>query len=194
MTTARPASRWPRCCAGPVTRPPFAPRARGIQVLLDERFDCIVTDLKMPGMSGVEFIVQLRKAPAGRASRDGHRPRLGVHGGRGHAPRGVRLHRKAVQCRSTRTAGERGDPPRPACAAGSERRPLDLRSTADDRLQFADATAPGRIAESPPRPKPCSLRAKAAQARNWSPARSTPPAGGAGRNSSASIVPRLRRN
>jgi DNA-binding NtrC family response regulator len=32
-----------------------------LQVLEQEKYDCIVTDLKMPGMSGLEFIVQLEQ-------------------------------------------------------------------------------------------------------------------------------------
>ena len=33
--------------------------AEALQVVQREAFDCIITDLKMPGMSGVEFIIQL---------------------------------------------------------------------------------------------------------------------------------------
>jgi DNA-binding NtrC family response regulator len=35
--------------------------AEALQAIERDRFDCIVTDLKMPGMSGIEFIVQLEK-------------------------------------------------------------------------------------------------------------------------------------
>ena len=35
--------------------------AEALQVVHRETFDCIVTDLKMPGMSGIEFIVQLEQ-------------------------------------------------------------------------------------------------------------------------------------
>ncbi|NLX96058.1 MAG: sigma-54-dependent Fis family transcriptional regulator [Rhodopirellula sp.] len=35
--------------------------AEALQVVRRETFDCIVTDLKMPGMSGIEFIVQLEQ-------------------------------------------------------------------------------------------------------------------------------------
>ncbi len=35
--------------------------AEALQVLQTARFDCIITDLKMPGMTGIEFIVQLRQ-------------------------------------------------------------------------------------------------------------------------------------
>ena len=35
--------------------------AEALQVLQTARFDCIVTDLKMPGMTGIEFIIQLRQ-------------------------------------------------------------------------------------------------------------------------------------
>ena len=35
--------------------------AEALQVLQTAAFDCIVTDLKMPGMSGLELIVQLRQ-------------------------------------------------------------------------------------------------------------------------------------
>ena len=32
-----------------------------MQLLKSSRFDCIITDLKMPGMTGIEFIIQLRQ-------------------------------------------------------------------------------------------------------------------------------------
>ena len=35
--------------------------AEALQVLQTARFDCIVTDLKMPGMTGIELISQLRQ-------------------------------------------------------------------------------------------------------------------------------------
>jgi DNA-binding NtrC family response regulator len=35
--------------------------AEALQVLQTARFDCIITDLKMPGMTGIELIVQLRQ-------------------------------------------------------------------------------------------------------------------------------------
>jgi DNA-binding NtrC family response regulator len=35
--------------------------AEALQVLQTARFDCIVTDLKMPGMTGIELIIQLRQ-------------------------------------------------------------------------------------------------------------------------------------
>ena len=35
--------------------------AEALQLVSRERFDCIVTDLKMPGMNGVEFIIQLEE-------------------------------------------------------------------------------------------------------------------------------------
>ena len=41
-----------KCCSS-------APEA--LQVLERESYDCIVTDLKMPGMNGVEFIIQLER-------------------------------------------------------------------------------------------------------------------------------------
>ena len=34
-----------------------------LQVIQQESYDCIVTDLKMPGMSGVEFIIQFQQRP-----------------------------------------------------------------------------------------------------------------------------------
>jgi DNA-binding NtrC family response regulator len=39
--------------------------AEALQVLQSAAFDCIVTDLKMPGMSGLELIVQLRQRRTG---------------------------------------------------------------------------------------------------------------------------------
>ncbi|NQU22751.1 MAG: sigma-54-dependent Fis family transcriptional regulator [Candidatus Nealsonbacteria bacterium] len=44
------------CCSS-------APEA--LRVLRDASYDCIVTDLKMPGMSGIEFIVQLEQRRCG---------------------------------------------------------------------------------------------------------------------------------
>ena len=35
--------------------------AEALQTLKSARFDCIITDLKMPGMTGIEFIIQLRQ-------------------------------------------------------------------------------------------------------------------------------------
>ena len=35
--------------------------AEALQVLQTERFDCIVTDMKMPGMTGIDLIIQLRR-------------------------------------------------------------------------------------------------------------------------------------
>ena len=35
--------------------------AEALQVVEAETFDCVVTDLKMPGMTGIEFIVQLER-------------------------------------------------------------------------------------------------------------------------------------
>ena len=35
--------------------------SEALQVIQQESYDCIVTDLKMPGMSGLEFIVQLQQ-------------------------------------------------------------------------------------------------------------------------------------
>ncbi len=47
------------CCSS-------APEA--LQVLERENFDCVLTDLKMPGMNGVEFIVQLEQRRLGAAT------------------------------------------------------------------------------------------------------------------------------
>ena len=35
--------------------------AEALQLLKTAHFDCIITDLQMPGMSGIEFIIQLRQ-------------------------------------------------------------------------------------------------------------------------------------
>jgi DNA-binding NtrC family response regulator len=48
----RQAGHGVRCCSS-------APEA--LQALQQEGYDCVVTDLKMPGMSGLEFIVQLEQ-------------------------------------------------------------------------------------------------------------------------------------
>lgn len=39
--------------------------AEALQVVQREKFDCVITDLKMPGMNGVEFIVQLEQRQYG---------------------------------------------------------------------------------------------------------------------------------
>ena len=44
------------CCAS---------AAEALQVLKNERFDCIVTDLKMPGMTGIELIIHLEQRRQG---------------------------------------------------------------------------------------------------------------------------------
>ncbi len=41
--------------------------AEAIQVIDRETFDCIITDLRMPGMNGVEFIIQLEQRRYGAA-------------------------------------------------------------------------------------------------------------------------------
>ena len=63
---ARPASRWPTCSARRATGGLLLQRLGGIASLRQESYDCIITDLKMPGMSGLEFIVQLEAAPLRR--------------------------------------------------------------------------------------------------------------------------------
>lgn len=70
-----------------------------------ESFDVVVTDLQMPGMSGLEFIKRLQSRPHGAADFDGYGPRHGAIGRRCHAPRRVRLHRKTVRRRSVGTFG-----------------------------------------------------------------------------------------
>jgi len=45
-----------RCCSS---------AREALKVLDKETFDCIVTDLKMPGMDGLEFIIQVERRPAG---------------------------------------------------------------------------------------------------------------------------------
>ena len=59
---AGPASRWPTCSAMPDTTCKAAGcAAEALEVLKTAHFDCIVTDLQMPGMTGIEFIIQLRQ-------------------------------------------------------------------------------------------------------------------------------------
>jgi DNA-binding NtrC family response regulator len=48
----RHAGHQAQCCAS---------AAEALQLLKSARFDCIITDLQMPGMTGIEFIVQLRQ-------------------------------------------------------------------------------------------------------------------------------------
>ncbi len=152
-TTARPASPWPTCSARRATRWPAAPaRPRPCRCSHGEAFDCIVTDLKMPGMNGLEFIVQLdqRRYAAQVVMVTAHAT-VSI-GRRGHAARGLRLHRKTFRRRRARAAGRAGDPPRPA-GARPGRRMLRraVRPTAgDDRLQARPCRPCGR--RSPSRP------------------------------------------
>ncbi len=39
--------------------------SEALHVLQEERYDCVITDLKMPGMNGLEFIVQLQQRRCG---------------------------------------------------------------------------------------------------------------------------------
>ncbi len=73
--------------------------------LAGEKFDVVITDLQMPGMNGLEFIREIE-----RRRFDVQVLMITAHasvvvGGRGHAPRGVRLHRKAVRRRRPGTLG-----------------------------------------------------------------------------------------
>jgi DNA-binding NtrC family response regulator len=43
----------------------YSSAAEALQAIQHEAFDCIVTDLSMPGMNGVEFIIQLEKRQYG---------------------------------------------------------------------------------------------------------------------------------
>ena len=122
--TARPASRWPTSSARPGHRVACCSSAsEALQVLQQERYDCIITDLKMPGMNGLEFIVQFAAAPLRRADRHGHRPCLGPLRGRGDAARGLRLHRKTLRRRPDRAAGGPGHSPRAIVEAARGREP-----------------------------------------------------------------------
>jgi DNA-binding NtrC family response regulator len=52
----RQAGHMVQCCSS---------AAEALDVVRREEFECIVTDMKMPGMNGVEFIIQLEKRQYG---------------------------------------------------------------------------------------------------------------------------------
>ena len=59
-----PASRWPKCCGTPATTcGAAAVRMEALRQLDGWSADVIVTDLKMPGMNGLEFIRALSQRP-----------------------------------------------------------------------------------------------------------------------------------
>ncbi len=57
---------------------------------------CIITDVKMPGMDGEEFLATVRSRPGLTSGGDAHRPRRHRHGGALPEVRGIRVRREAV--------------------------------------------------------------------------------------------------
>jgi len=93
------------CCAS-------APEA--LQVLDRECFDCILTDLKMPGMNGVEFIIQLETGGGWAVQVVMVTAHASVgHRGRGHAHGAFDYIEKPFNVDQLETACRPGYQPRP---------------------------------------------------------------------------------
>ncbi|MGC4003553.1 MAG: response regulator [Pirellulales bacterium] len=76
-----------------------------LERLEHESYDVIITDLQMPGMTGLEFVRRLAQRPHGANHHD-HRACVGAYRRRSDAARSVRLLGKTVRDRTTR-AGRR---------------------------------------------------------------------------------------
>ena len=74
----------------------------------------VVCDVRLPGLSGVDWLPEIRDHRCRVAGGAGHRPWPHRDGGAGHAPRRLRLHREAVHLG---TAGGGGSPRRRTAAA-----------------------------------------------------------------------------
>ena len=159
-----------------------------LRILEREKCDCIVTDLKMPGMDGIEFMIQIeqRRLDAQVVMVTAHASVATAVEAMRH--RRLRLHRKTIQRRSARAARRPGAAARRNGAAGRAAAGAGQGSgpAGNDRPQRGHAqrcaSASRRL---PPRPRRCSSPAKAGPARNSSPGRFMRRATGPPRNSSA---------
>ena len=66
------------------------------EFLEKETFDLILTDLKMPGMDGLELLALAKQRDADALVHGHHRLRLPGVGGGGHGQGGLRLHHQAL--------------------------------------------------------------------------------------------------
>ena len=151
--------------------------AEALQLLKTAGFDCIITDLQMPGMTGIEFIDQLRQRQC---------PTQIVM---------VTAHATVATAVEAMRHGAFDYIEKPFEADALERlvvqamRHGKLVHPEPDVLSAADLASPAMIGSSPlmqslrrefcksdRRRKPCLSWAKAAPAKSWSPARSMPPA------------------
>ena len=80
----------------------------GIRLLAERPFDFVLTDLKLPDVSGLEVLEASRRGAAAGPGRGAHRLRHGGHGGRGDEARRLRLPGEAAGDRRPRAADRAG--------------------------------------------------------------------------------------
>ena len=94
--------------AGPrghrLPRRPGRPQGAG----KEPTFDAAILDLRMPGMTGIEVLEQLKAVSPDTEAVDDDRPRQHGDGHRGRAARRVRLHHQAVQAGRDRSDPAQG--------------------------------------------------------------------------------------
>ena len=74
----------------------FESGARFLESFTGDEIGCIVTDVRMPGLSGLELAGRLRDLGSASADHRDDRPRRCAHGRGGDENGGPRFHRKAV--------------------------------------------------------------------------------------------------
>ena len=109
-TSARCGSCWRSCCGAKATKC-CSPRTAGaaIELLEREPVDLLISDIKMPDLSGVDVLRAAKTDRPGHPRHHDHRVRLDRDRRRGDAARRVRLPEQAVRRRSAQDEGARED-------------------------------------------------------------------------------------